>query len=335
MAGSVLKLRPEKFCNGLSLALPPALVAGVLLAVLAGCQGTGQISVFSSAAEQPASTAIWRGPQSGLLAPFKEQAFRYRKPLEIADGGAYLKVPYDELKDINGRDVIPVRKVKSWYVRRLPAAEEKELEFTSASGQHKYKAVGRLDGGSTMTVIYVHGRGGNRHWGFDDERFGGNFNRLKNMMLRAGGAYISTDFSDFEETGFADIAALIAKYRPLTKGKLIVACGSLGNSHCWNLFHNRNTASQVDGIIVLSGFPDPRFFSSAAAKSASARIPLVISHGSWDPDYDYKPTQEFYRQIRKSVPGYPVRYILFETGKHGAPVRMIDWRDTLNWMASL
>jgi hypothetical protein len=177
--------------------------------------------------------------------------------------------------------------------------------------------------------------GGNRHWGFDDERFGGNFNRLKNMMLQAGGAYISTDFTDFEETGFADIAALIAKYRPLTKGKLIVACGSLGNSHCWNLFHNRNTASQVDGIIVLSGFPDPRFFSSAAAKSESASIPLVISHGSWDPDYDYKPTLEFYRQIRKTVPGYPVRYILFETGKHGAPVRMIDWRDTLNWMASL
>lgn len=294
-----------------------------------GCQTSSGLR--SAADSQPA----WSGPQTGLLAPFKEAQFKYRTPLEVGDGGAYLKIPYDELKDINDRDEVPVRKVKTWWVRRLPRDTERELEFKSPSGSHKYKAMGKLDGGSAMTVIYVHGRGGNRLWGFDDERFGGNFNRLKNMLLNAGGAYISTDFTDFEETGFSDVAALIAKYRPLTKGKLVVACGSLGNSHCWNLFQNRGTASRVDGVIVLSGFPDPRFFSSAPARSSSKRIPLVISHGSWDPDYDYKPTLDFYRQIKTKLPGYPVRYVLFETGKHGAPVRMIDWRDTLNWIDSL
>ena len=62
---------------------------------------------------------------------------------------------------------------------------------------------------------------------------------------------------------------------------------------------------------------------------------MVIGHGSWDPDYDYKPMVAFYEALRAKAPDYPVRFLLFDTGKHGAPVRMIDWRDTLNWIASL
>src|SRR5665811_2422909 len=93
-------------------------------------------------------------------------------------------------------------------------------------------AIGRIKGGSLMTVIYVHGKNGSRDWGFDDERFGGNYNRLKNLLLGNGGAYFSPDFSNFEAQGAADIAALIAQQRPLTTGKLVLACGSLGAAIC-------------------------------------------------------------------------------------------------------
>lgn len=277
-------------------------------------------------------TNAWAGPQSGPIAPFKEQAFRYRKPLEVSDGGRFMRVPYDELKDINGRDEVPVRKVKSWWVSRLPKDAQVEREYSAGGRDHLYWAVGKIDGGSKITVIYVHGRGGNRHWGFDDERFGGNFNRLKNLMVRTGGAYVSPDFTDFEANGLADIKALVAKFRPLTSGPLVVSCGSLGNAICWNLAQDAAIARQIDGLVVLSGFPDDRFFSSPVARGR--HIPLIISHGSWDPDYDYKPILEFYQKLRKAVPGYPVRYILFDTGKHGAPVRMIDWRDALNWIGA-
>jgi len=310
------------------------IVAGMALALaLAGCQAsttTEALSGVVKASTEPAGT--WNGPQSGLLAPFKEQAFRYRKPLEVSDGGRYMRVPYDELKDINARDEVPVRKVKTWWVRKLPKGAEVEREYVAGGRTHKYLGVGALDGGSKMTVIYIHGRGGSRLWGFDDERFGGNFNRLKNMMIAAGGAYVSPDFTDFESEGFADVKALILKFRPLTTGKLVVACGSMGNFHCWNIAQDAALARAVDGIIVLAGFPDDRFLSSVAVRSNP--IPLVISHGSWDPDYKYEPTLAFYRKLRQAAPGYPVRYILFDTGKHGAPVRMIDWRDTLNWIAS-
>ena len=34
-------------------------------------------------------------------------------------------------------------------------------------------------------------------------------------------------------------------------------------------------------------------------------------------------------------PGYPARFVRFETGTHGTPIRMTDWRETLNWMLSV
>lgn len=312
--------------SGMALCLP------VLL--LAACQGDGPTSALVLTKEG-VPAAAWSGPQAGILPAFKESAFKYRKPLEVSDGGRFMNLPYDELVDINQRDEVPVRKVKSFYIQPLPAGAEKELEYQAGATKHLYRAMGALDGGSKLTMIYIHGRGGNRDWGFDDERFGGNFNRLKNMMLKAGGAFIAPDFTDFEGQGLAEIKVLIAKYRPLTTGKLVISCGSLGNSHCWALANDPQAARQIDGFVVLAGFPDPRFFSSPVIKSGAKKTPLVIAHGSWDPDYDYKPMLEFYQSIRARAPDYPVRFLLFDTGRHGAPVRMIDWRDTLNWIAAL
>jgi hypothetical protein len=34
-------------------------------------------------------------------------------------------------------------------------------------------------------------------------------------------------------------------------------------------------------------------------------------------------------------PDYPVRFVRFETGTHGTPIRMVDWRAVLNWMLSV
>jgi dipeptidyl aminopeptidase/acylaminoacyl peptidase len=42
-------------------------------------------------------------------------------------------------------------------------------------------------------------------------------------------------------------------------------------------------------------------------------------------------TQEaFYKRVKSA--GYPVRFVRFESGTHGTPIRMTDWRETLNWM---
>ncbi|MFN3321209.1 MAG: alpha/beta hydrolase, partial [Allorhizobium sp.] len=37
-----------------------------------------------------------------------------------------------------------------------------------------------------------------------------------------------------------------------------------------------------------------------------------------------------YQKLRAA--GQPTRFTLFETGSHGTPVRMSDWRAMLNWL---
>ncbi len=37
-------------------------------------------------------------------------------------------------------------------------------------------------------MIFIHGRGGDRKLGANDKRFGGNFNRLKNLAVDNGGS---------------------------------------------------------------------------------------------------------------------------------------------------
>jgi hypothetical protein len=40
-------------------------------------------------------------------------------------------------------------------------------------------------------------------------------------------------------------------------------------------------------------------------------------------------------EIRRRSPGYPTKFMRFETGTHGTPIRMVDWRKALDWMLSL
>ncbi len=51
-----------------------------------------------------------------MLKPFKDDLFAYNPVTETADDGARLTVGYDEMRDINGRDEIPERRVKRAYV---------------------------------------------------------------------------------------------------------------------------------------------------------------------------------------------------------------------------
>ena len=54
--------------------------------------------------------------------------------------------------------------------------------------------------------------------------------------------------------------------------------------------------------------------------------------GSRDSVFPIEKMEAFYRSVRKAAPGYPIRMVRFETGSHGTPIRMTDWRETINWM---
>lgn len=268
------------------------------------------------------------------IKPYKDKIFKYRTPLASEDNGDFQILPYDPKRDINKRDEQPVRKVKGFYVSSKPKRHQQDLAITGNGKQLTHFAVGKINGGSQMTVIFLHGRDGSRHLGFDDDRFGGNFNRVKNLMFRNNGLYISADFSDFEEEGRKDIEALVSHYRPKTTGKLVIACGSMGSFLCWRLMKNKTSNSMIDGYVIMGGFPDPSYLKTGKLNVPDGKKPIYMAHGGIDYVYSWKDSKRYYDTLRQSSPGYPIRLSVFDGGKHGTPVRMMDWRVALNWIAA-
>ena len=271
-------------------------------------------------------------PVRAELAPFKDDLFAYPTTLSSDDGGDYRVIDYRELRDINERDEVPERKVKRAYVALGVRSAQQDLRLRSDAGDIHFYAVGKQQGAAIITV-YLHGKGGSRKQGVDDFTFGGNFNRIKNLMAENEGLYLSPDFSDFEEAGTAEVAALIAHYAAASPGaKLFVACGSMGGYICWELAADQRIAARLSGLLLLGSVLDEDYPKSPAFKR---KVPVFFGHGSRDPVFPVDGQEAFYRSLRASKGGYPARFVRFETGSHGTPIRMIDWRETLNWMLSV
>ena len=62
------------------------------------------------------------------------------------------------------------------------------------------------------------------------------------------------------------------------------------------------------------------------------RIPIFIGHGTKDPIVNWVRMELFLKEILASSPDYPIRFRLFVSGYHGTPMRMVDWREVINWM---
>ncbi len=267
------------------------------------------------------------------LAPFKDELFRYPRILEMRHDGDYVRVDYNERRDLDERDAVKERKVKGEYVSLRPQWSERNMSFEAGGKTIKYIATGKTKGGARAIVIYIHGQGGNRYQGANDWRFGGNFNRVKNLMTRNDGLFISTDFSNFGERGKNEIKVLMKKHARRSPGApFFVACGSMGGAICWRLVEDPEAAQLIGGVLLLGSMWNNDFFKTPAIRTRSKRIPLYLGHGSNDSVFNWRSQANFFKKIKRAAPGYPVKFVLFETGTHGTPIRMTDWRLVLNWM---
>ena len=264
------------------------------------------------------------------LAPYKDKLFRYPSIIETLFNGDFVVVEYSKQRDLRDRDKIDEREVYGRYVSYKPRRSQDNYELQANGRTIRYMGTGKTEGGARYIVIYIHGQGGNRFQGMNDLSFGGNFNRVKNLMVRNGGAYISAEFSNFGAKGSQDIAALIRYQKQLSpQAQVAVACGSMGGIICWNLLKDGRTAALLDGVLLLGSPKDPGFLSSGAL---SRHVPIYMGYGSDDSVYDWEVQANFFKQIKRSAPGYPIKFTLFDTGTHGTPIRMTDWRLILNWM---
>ena len=262
------------------------------------------------------------------LKPYKDGLFAYPRVLQSGDGGAYRVVDYQELRDINQRDDVPERRVKSSYVSLRANRLQSERTAGTRLGGLRHFAVGQLKGARYIT-IYAHGQGGNRKQGANDRTFGGNFNRIKNLMASNGGLYLSPDVPGFDAASAGAVADLLAAYLDASpQARLFVACGSAGGAVCYALADDPKIAARLSGMLFLGSFQDAGFLSSAAV---ARRVPVYFGHGSRDTVFAIADQEAFFRRLR-ALNGYPAQFVRFETGTHGTPIRMVDWRETLNWM---
>ncbi|MFC0478726.1 alpha/beta hydrolase [Gellertiella hungarica] len=263
----------------------------------------------------------------GPLKPFKDELFSAQTRIETRDGGDYEVVDYQEMRDINGRDEEPERRVKRAWVDLSPRSAQADETLNLASGPLAVTRVGKGEG-AAFTVIFIHGRDGDRRLGSNDWRFGGNFNRLKNLVVKNGGVYYAPTIRRFDANGVRQVADLIAAARSASGGKpVILSCASMGSFLCWGITREAATVRDLKGMLVMGGAPDPDFPKSAFHE---AGLPLWFTHGSADKVYKADDQAAIYAQLHAK--GYPVRFTLFNTGSHGTPVRMTDWRRVLNWL---
>jgi pimeloyl-ACP methyl ester carboxylesterase len=264
-----------------------------------------------------------------FLPPFKDRLFAYPGILSSADHGDYLVIDYREMRDINGRDTIPERRVKREYVSLWPLRSQHDLVIDTPVGKVRTMSVGARKGARFIT-LYLHGQGGSRKQGMNDWTFGGNFNRIKNLMSRNGGLYLTPDFTDFGDEGEAEVKGVIEHFAAQSPGApVFVACGSMGGFICWKLAEDRTVAGKLSGLLLLGSMWDEKFLHSPAFRR---RVPVFFGQGSHDTVFPIRRQEAFFRQIRAAAPGYPTRFRRFETGTHGTPIRMSNWRDALNWM---
>lgn len=256
----------------------------------------------------------------------KDRLFAYPGILAVTEDGAFVVVDYDKKRDIHRRDQEPERRVRSRYVS-LAVKRHSRIAEHLANGRAIETGVTGDFAAARFTVIFVHGRGGDQRLGMNDYTFGGNFNRLKNLMVANGGAYLAPTIGSFDDKGAQDVKALVLA----GPAPVVLACASMGSIICSKLANDPAMVSRLAGMVLLGGAPDMGLSRSAAVK---ARMPIMFTHGSEDSVYPWQSQKAVFDQVRATSANYPARFVLFDTGSHGTPIRMTDWKTTLEFVLS-
>lgn len=256
----------------------------------------------------------------------KDRLFAYPGLLAVTEDGAFVVVDYDKKRDIHRRDQEPERRVRSRYVS-LKVKRYSRVATHEANGRRVETGLTGDFAAARFTVIFVHGRGGDQRLGMNDYTFGGNFNRLKNLMVLNGGAYLAPTVASFDDQGARDVKSLIEAGR----APVVLACASMGSIICSKLARDTSVVERLAGMVLLGGAPDMGLAKSAAVK---ARVPIMFTHGSDDSVYAWRSQKAAFDVVRASSADYPARFVLFDTGSHGTPIRMTDWKQTLEFVLS-
>lgn len=270
------------------------------------------------------------------LAPYKDELFAYQRVLESEYGGDYRKIEYDRPRDLYGRDAVTGEKAEPRYVSLATEAVEADMVLELGGTKINYVGVGATAGKARVIVAFVHGRGTDRHAGANDWIHGGNFNRIKNLMMLSGGLYLSPDFPNFGRRGANTVAALLLHYAALSPGApVFLACASWGGKICWRLARDKDVGPLLSGLIFLDAQMDNDFIDVIETQPPGQQLPIHISNSVEDRPIGWNRQRRFFRSVKTNLPDYPIKFVLFSAGTHGISLRMTDWREVLNWMLAV
>ncbi|MFN3455151.1 MAG: alpha/beta family hydrolase [Pseudobdellovibrio sp.] len=269
------------------------------------------------------------------LKPFKDDLFSHTQLLSEEYEGRYQVFDYNEMRDINGRDEVPVTRAAAKYVELLPQSYMREYNL-SRNHQGKYYKFEAYEVGADVkdkfAVVFIHGQGGTRELGMQDWMFSGNFNRLKHLVIRNDGAYYTPTVPDFGTSGAYQVEELIkdiASKNP--NSKIILACASMGGYICSQLANSVDAVQRLSGMIFMGTFSSVNLATSYLAKM---EMPIVFAHGTRDSLCKLAVQKQQFANLLKLNTQYPTIFYAYETGGHGTPIRMFDWKTSLNWIFS-
>jgi len=278
----------------------------------------------------PIPTAL---AESLQLEPYKNDLFGYPAIVGSDYGGDFATIAFDYQRDVIARDVRPDEKTRPEYVSLDLLSLQADLVLRRDGQKVRYVGVGRTEGEANIVTIFLHGLGATRFDGANDWRSGGNLNRIKNLMVRNGGVYLSADYSVFKRKAKRQIAALIDAFAENSPGApIFLICASIGARVCWDLAEDPKASAQLDGLIMVAAVGRPGFVDSAAIGNPARWVPIYMAHGSVDRRVSWRRQERLFKDIKSVAPEYPIKFALFDTGVHRTPLRMTDWRLAINWM---
>ena len=274
------------------------------------------------------------------LSPYKDELFAYQRILGQTADGDFVVVEFNDARDVGGRDEVRLKKAFDKFVSLDVNEVMEPMLIHGDEASVQYMAVGRNQGEASIVVIYLHGRHGDRTLAQEDLRFGGNFNRLKNLMWRNDGVYLTPDFSNFGRKGATEIKTLMEHYAENSPGApIILACASTGCQIVYRLLADPEARDMLSGVILhgalaLLSRDQNRFFKLPVFTDPDKHVPIYIGHGSADETVPWVTHELTFRRIKEVAPDYPIRFELFKSDDavHGTPIRMMDWRLIVNWI---
>lgn len=265
---------------------------------------------------------------------FKDEIYSNIWILEMKLNWAWRLLDYSQKVYIDQRDKVAWEIVKDEFIDRktekFVQQQTVEIEKWKKFNYYEVKDSSEPDEEKQVLVMYLHWHWWNKAQWMNNESFWWNFNRIQNLMIENHWVYITTDVELWSRESLVNHIILIEKLRwQYPKAKIIIAWASNWWVFLWQLIDSSRINRFIDWTIFLWTLLDTQHWSKWYNFMIQNWIPLYIWH--WTHDHNpYQEKENFIKIFNEQWWSWKVD--IFNNWVHWTPIRMIDWKETINWI---